>query len=144
MLMATWGLHGPRALTQYSGHVLTSPLDHLPLRESAPLMSPLPHPHKIISELSCLSMALSSHFSSFTCLKKSTDQVAWVAQSVKWPTLGFGSGHDLRVLSSSPTLASNLSRESVILSLSLPLSLSLHPQPTPPPVHVLSLSLSNK
>ena len=35
-----------------------------------------------------------------------------MAQSVKCPTLDFGSGHDLRVLGSSPTLGSMLGMES--------------------------------
>ena len=34
---------------------------------------------------------------------------AWVAQSVKRTTLDFGSGHDLKVLRSSPALGSALS-----------------------------------
>ena len=37
---------------------------------------------------------------------------AWVAQWVKCLTLGLGSGHDLRVVGSSPTLGSVLSGES--------------------------------
>ena len=37
---------------------------------------------------------------------------AWVAQSAKWLTLGFGSGLDLRVLGWSPTSGSVLSIES--------------------------------
>ena len=37
---------------------------------------------------------------------------AWVAQSVKCWTLGFGSGHDLGVVGSSPTSGSMLSVES--------------------------------
>lgn len=36
----------------------------------------------------------------------------WVAQSVQWPALGFGSGQDLRVLGSSPPLGSSFSGES--------------------------------
>ena len=44
----------------------------------------------------------------------------WVAQSIEHLTLvGFGSGHDLRVLGWSPTLGSKLSTDSGILSLSL-------------------------
>ena len=35
-----------------------------------------------------------------------------MAQSVKHPTLDFGSGHDLRVVGSSPTSGSVLSAES--------------------------------
>ena len=36
----------------------------------------------------------------------------WVVQSVKHPTLGFSSDHDLRVVRSSPTSVSGLGRES--------------------------------
>ena len=36
---------------------------------------------------------------------------AWVAQSVEHPTLDFGSGHDLRLVKSSPMLGSALSVE---------------------------------
>jgi len=36
----------------------------------------------------------------------------WVAQSFKCPTLDFGSGHDLRVVRSSPALGSALGIES--------------------------------
>ena len=56
-----------------------------------------------------------------------------VAQSVEWATLDFGSGHDLRVLGSSPTLGSMLSGEDS-------LSLSLCPLP----LLVFSLSQINK
>ena len=61
---------------------------------------------------------------------------AWVAQSVKRLTLDFGSGRDLRFVSSSPTSGSTLIVRSLlgILSLSLPLCLS--------PARSLSLSLS--
>ena len=50
-----------------------------------------------------------------------------MAQLVKCPTLGFGSGHDLRVMGSSLEPGSLLSGESAqdSLSLTLPLSLSL-------------------
>ena len=63
---------------------------------------------------------------------------AWVAQSVDCPTLDFGSGHDPRVMGSSPTWGSVLSMEPVCDSISLSLCL--------PPSHALSLSpsLSNK
>ena len=37
---------------------------------------------------------------------------AWMARLVKRPTLGFGSGHDLRVVRSSPVSGSMLSTES--------------------------------
>ena len=60
-----------------------------------------------------------------------------MAQSVEHPTLDFGSGHDPRVVGSSPKLGSMLSMKPawnspsfsapppLLLSLSLPLSLSL-------------------
>ena len=35
-----------------------------------------------------------------------------MAQSVRWPTLDFGSGHDLRVVRSNPTSGSALGMES--------------------------------
>jgi len=66
----------------------------------------------------------------------------WVAQSVKRPTLDFGSGHDLRILGSSPVLGgvvSTLSGESAWDSFLFPLPLLL-----PPLALFLSLSLSNK
>ena len=59
---------------------------------------------------------------------------AWVAQSVECPTLAFGSGHDLTVVSSSPESGSVLSVEPAWDSFSLSLS--------SPPGHALSLSLS--
>ena len=37
---------------------------------------------------------------------------AWVAHSVRRPTVDFGSGHDLRVMRLSPVLGSMLSMES--------------------------------
>jgi len=52
------------------------------------------------------------------CVKKNTllKKIggAWVAQLVEGPTLGFGSGHDVRVTGSgsSPTSGPALSRES--------------------------------
>ena len=57
----------------------------------------------------------------------------WVAQSVKHPTLGFGSGHDLRVCGFEPCAwlcadSAGPAWDSLFLSLSLPLpplSLSL-------------------
>ena len=48
---------------------------------------------------------------------------AWAALSVKHPTLELGSGHDLRVLGSSPTLGSTFSME--------PAWDSPHPLPLP-------------
>ena len=57
-----------------------------------------------------------------------------MTQSVTWPTLDFGSGHDLRVLRSSPASGSALSRESAsVFSVSFC-----------PPTSALSLFLSNK
>ena len=47
----------------------------------------------------------------------------WLRRSVKHPTLDFGSGHDLRVLESSPTSVSMLSGESAGDSFPLPLPL---------------------
>ena len=44
--------------------------------------------------------------------KSSNSRGTWVAQLVKHPTLDFGSGHDLRVLGSSPISGPMLSRES--------------------------------
>ena len=63
---------------------------------------------------------------------------AWVAQSVKHPTLGFSSGNDLRVVRSSPNSVHGLSMESAGDSLSLSLSLTHRLSCS------LSLSLSNK
>ena len=68
-----------------------------------------------------------------------------MAQSVKHPTLDFGSGHDLRVLRLSPAQAPH-SAVSLVED-----SLSFSPS-APPPTHVhvyafsvsLSFSLSNK
>ena len=54
---------------------------------------------------------------------------AWVAQSVKHPTLGLGSGQDLRVVKSSGDLSTEPAGD----------SFPLH---VPPPLLVLSLSLS--
>ena len=45
--------------------------------------------------------------------KKDQKKGAWVAQSVKHPTLDFGSGHDLRIMRSSLPSGSVLSAESV-------------------------------
>ena len=47
-----------------------------------------------------------------TVLTKSKFRGAWMAQSVKHPMIGFGSGRDLRVMGSSLTLGSVLSTES--------------------------------
>ena len=50
---------------------------------------------------------------------------AWVAQSFKCLTLDFGSGHDPRVVGSSPALGSALSMEPASDSLCLPLPISM-------------------
>ena len=56
-----------------------------------------------------------------------------MAQSVEWPTFDFGSGHDPRLMGSSPVLGSTLS---VLEILSVSVSL-----PPPPPLLVCVLSL---
>ena len=61
---------------------------------------------------------------------------AWVTQSVKHLTLGFGSGHDLTVFGLSPTSSFALTVWSLLGILSLPPSLSAPPQ--------LALCLSQK
>ena len=70
-----------------------------------------------------------------------------MAQSVKHPTLGFGSGHDLTVCGFKPHVGLHTDSAgpawdslSLSLSLSLPLFLSL----SAPPVCSCSLSLKNK
>ena len=55
----------------------------------------------ISSEKVFLYFILKNHFTS-----------AWVAQSVKYLTLDFGLGHDLRVVRSSSALGSSLNRDS--------------------------------
>ena len=70
--------------------------------------------------------------SGFDALKtvqiKYFSQGAWVAQSVKCPTLGFNSGHDLRVMELSPIPGSVLGGKSAC-GFSFSLSLSLCPSP---------------
>ena len=63
---------------------------------------------------------------------KNAYQSIWVAQSVKWPTHNFSSGHDLGVMSSSPTSGFMLRGESA--------GDSFFPS-DPPPTPDLSLSL---
>ena len=76
------------------------------------------------------SSPLSSHYGMSNKIFRGT----WVVLWVKLPTLNFGSGHDLRVVGSSPTSGSGLSGESAWDSLS--------PSPSAlPPAHALSLSL---
>ena len=65
--------------------------------------------------------------------EKNVWRSAWVAQLVGHLTLGFGSGHDLRV-GIEPHMGSTFSRVTAWNSLSLPLSLPFSPLP----------SLSNK
>ena len=55
----------------------------------------------------------------FLILKEWLSWDAWVAQSVGCPTLVFNSGHDLRIMRSSPESGSELSCESVQDALSL-------------------------
>ena len=45
-------------------------------------------------------------------LSKNKWRGAWVAQPVTHPTLGFDSGHDLRVMRLNPTSGSTLNKES--------------------------------
>jgi len=71
-----------------------------------------------------------------TCAKTVQLMDTWVAQSVKHPTLGFGSGPGLRTVRSSSASGSKLSH-GVCLRFSL--SLSLCPSP-----HSLSRSLLKK
>ena len=66
----------------------------------------------------------------------------WVGQSVKHPTLDFGSGHDLTVHEFKPASGSMLTAQSLLGILSLSLSLSLS-APTLL-LHTLSLSLKIK
>ena len=47
----------------------------------------------------------------FVVVKNSQSQTTWVAQPVERPTLDFDSGHDPRVMGSSPMLGSILSVE---------------------------------
>lgn len=83
-------------------------------------------------------------------IKYKHSQGTWVAQLVKCPTLGFGSGHDLgivRLSSLCQALCSAWSRLENSLCLSVSLCLSLFPlPPTPHPAHAYTRwrSLSNK
>ena len=43
---------------------------------------------------------------------KNDAKVTWMAQFIKWLTLGFSSGHDLSILGFSPVSVSVLSEES--------------------------------
>ena len=65
----------------------------------------------------------------------------WVAQSVEHQTLDFGSGHDPRVMGSSPTLGSTLSVETALDYLSVS---PYAPLPCLHSAHALSLSLKKK
>ena len=64
------------------------------------------------------------------------------AQSVQLPTLDFGSGHDPRVMGSSPALGSALTVQSLLGMLSLSLSLSLSVPPLFTGTHALSLKIN--
>lgn len=59
------------------------------------------------------------------CFLKIVIGRAWVAQSVKGPILGLGSGRELKVLELSPTSGSALNTESAEDSVPLTLPLSL-------------------
>ena len=67
---------------------------------------------------------------------------AWGAQSVKRPTLDFGSGRDLTVREFEPRIGpcTDLAEPAWNLSLSLPLSLPVSLSLSAPPLVVLSLS----
>ena len=67
--------------------------------------------------------------------KKYSPWGAWVGQSVKLLTLGFGSGHDLTVMGSSPTSCCALSTEHAAC-------LRFSPPLFAPPLLARSLSLS--
>ena len=67
-------------------------------------------------------------------------RATWVAQLVKRLTLDFGSGHDLTIMRSSPTLGSVLTVRSLLGILFLHLSLLLHSSY----VHALSLKINIK
>ena len=64
--------------------------------------------------------------------KNASERGAWVAQSVKYQTLGFGSGHDLTVHEFKPRFSTVLPMWRLLGILSLPLPCS----------HTLSFSLS--
>ena len=65
---------------------------------------------------------LSPQMAQIMCLQKVIQGGTWVAQSVKRPTLGLGSGYELRVLGLSPALGSMPSVDGVCLGFSLSLS----------------------
>ena len=68
---------------------------------------------------------LRGRWDSYICNYECSFEGAWVAESVKCPTLDFGSGHDLKVVRSSPKLGSALMARSLRGILSLPFSLTL-------------------
>ena len=72
------------------------------------------------------------HTAFYMKFKKGKQQGAWVAQSVKRPTLDFGSGHDLMVCGFEPTLDSRLTAQNLLGILS--------PSLCPSPACGLSLS----
>jgi len=57
------------------------------------------------------SPTIDTHTLSLKKKKKEGRGCTWVAQLVKCPTLDFGSGHDLRVVRSSPMSGSTLGME---------------------------------
>ena len=71
-------------------------------------------------------------------IRKRIFRGAWVAQSVKHPTLDFYLGNDLRALRLSPVLGSTLGMKPAYDSLLFLLPLHL----SPPPSHAHRLSLS--
>ena len=60
------------------------------------------------------------HYKDNYYLKMATSKGAWVAQSVKCPTLDFGSGHNLMVHEIQPCVSSALIAWSLLGILSLP------------------------
>jgi len=72
-----------------------------------------------------------------SCSKTPSFRGTWVAQSIEHLTLGFGTGHDLRIMDPALHLAPRLAGSLFEDSLSLPLPLLAHIH-----AHILSLSLS--
>ena len=73
-----------------------------------------PKEEKTVNALQCINV-VNSFLNLPLCFRfliLQTKRGAWLVWSVKQPTLGFGSGHNLRVVRSSSTLASLLSMES--------------------------------
>uniref|UniRef100_A0A452RRJ7 DUF4485 domain-containing protein n=1 Tax=Ursus americanus TaxID=9643 RepID=A0A452RRJ7_URSAM len=89
-------------------------------------------------KLLCFRVTIRRRSILFESLKNYIFRSAWVSQAVKCVTLGFGSGHDLRVVRSSPKLGSALRGESAGDSLPLLLSLPTLSLCLSTPVHSLS------